>query len=602
MAFADRSNFHQEIFSQNTYVIEIENVLFNNIPYLKADDFYIEYKNHLLFMCQCRLDNRQEIFDTLNLQVSDHQVLSDGELLHLLYLRYGKQCTNYVRGKYLVAAFNKNNERLTLLQDPFEYGVLYYYTDKDKIVFATQLSVLLACKSIPKKIIPEKVLSREAIFPSSNKHDTFFEGINILGPGHCLTLDKNGVQKERYWHPEKILINHKITQNEAVEELSFLFEEAVRHRIEKGNSVASMLSGGLDSGSVTSIAALLFAQKNKSLHTYSHIPLYDLDGMISPNNKHGNERPFMEAVIAKYSNIFPHFLTSEHIGMLQGIRQLQDILHEPIHAATNAFWIIDIAQQAKNDGHDVILSGEIGNGTISFTGYIPALGYSDLNWFYKFKKFVRPAYHYLKPNKQPQQTESYKHIWQAYSYLDINFANSINLPMLIEQSGRPVDFKALKFESHQKYMLEILMPGYNKRLRTGQELSEYFGIAYRDPTADVRIIEFMLSLPNSFFVSKSLEKKQMIKKMMKGRLPDKVLFQQGKGLQSADNVKRVQKDIDEIEAIINDFQTNLFEQEIYDKKRMLNDIALLREYKLNKTMTHHLLRSVGIMEFLNNYK
>jgi asparagine synthetase B (glutamine-hydrolysing) len=58
------------------------------------------------------------------------------------------------------------------------------------------------------------------------------------------------------------------------EELLELFLKAVKSRIPDNGLVTSMLSGGLDSGAVVSLAAKVLAAQGKSLTTFSHVPLY----------------------------------------------------------------------------------------------------------------------------------------------------------------------------------------------------------------------------------------------------------------------------------------------------------------------------------------
>ena len=132
-------------------------------------------------------------------------------------------------------------------------------------------------------------------------------------------------------------------------------------------------------------------------------------------------------------------------------------------------------------------------------------------------------------------------------------------------------------------MLNLLRIGYNRGLTGVHNISQYYAFAFRDPTVDKCLIEFMLSLPNSHFVNGKGECKLLIKKAMKGILPDKVLFQKGKGLQSSDSVMRVQSDIPEIESIIHNFKTDFYDGELYDKPRMCHDLARSKRIQTNAT-------------------
>ena len=417
----------------------------------------------------------------------------------------------------------------------------------------------------------------------------------MLNPAHILEVDPKHFKKERYWFPEHIKIDDAIKFQDAAERMRAIFFDAVAARIQTSGSVASMMSGGLDSGCVANVAARLLALESKTLHTYSHIPLYDSDNLNIPKNRLGDERANIEASLVQHDNIIPHFIDSPDMGILEGLRKFHKLNRAPMHAAVNAFWAADIYRHVQEKGCAILLSGSMGNATISFRGLLSALRWRDLSPLQAVKNFLRPAYHKIRSlNKTPIK-------WQEYSYLNGKFADDFRVEERIKQSGRPVNFSELKFKSHREMMLNLLRIGYNHGLTGVHNIAQYYGFAFRDPTADKRLIEFMLSLPNSHFVNGKGECKLLIKKAMKGILPDKVLFQKGKGLQSSDSVMRVQSDIPEIESIIHNFKTDFYDGELYDKPRMCHDLAQLKEFKLTPYQTHHLLRSVGIMEFLNTY-
>ena len=81
--------------------------------------------------------------------------------------------------------------------------------------------------------------------------ETMFEGIQRLGPGHHLTISSDGQPTiKRYWKPENIKINHRISDVEAIETFRLLFDQAISERIDGQRVVGCELSGGLDSSSI----------------------------------------------------------------------------------------------------------------------------------------------------------------------------------------------------------------------------------------------------------------------------------------------------------------------------------------------------------------
>jgi len=575
--------------------IHVSGAFFSLRPSKAIDSFFYKETSSSVIIVEARLDNRQELVTQFKMDHRFHDPVHDAELTVMLYQRFGKECVQNLLGKFLIVDYHIHKRQLSLIRDHCDVNGLYYYKSNQVFVFASTIQRILDHPWVPKHLNFEKVVDSEIISQKTSKDgSTFYQDIEMLYPAHILEMDPNHFKKERYWFPEHIEIDNSISFQDAAEQMRSLFFDAVAARIQTSGGVASMMSGGLDSGSVANVAASLLALESKTLHTYSHIPFYDLDNLNIPKNRPGDERPYIEASLIQHNNIIPHFINSPDMGILEGLRKFHEMNFTPLHGVGNAFWAMDIYQHVQEEGHSVLLSGGMGNATISFQGHLYALRLRDLSLFQAGKKLLRPAYHTLTSlNKPPKK-------WQEYSYLHAKFADDFRIEERIKQGGRPVAFSKIKIKSHREKMLNLLKIGRNGRSLGGHNIARYYGFAFRDPTADRRLIEFLLSLPNSYFVNGKGESKLLIKKAMKGILPDKVLFQKGKGLQGADVMMRVQSDIPEIESIINNFKTNFYKGEMYDKPRMLHDLARLKAFKLTPYQTHYLLSSVGIMEFLNN--
>ena len=556
--------------------------------------------NRYVFVFGC-LDNREELCKLIALDWSEQHLVNNAELLFRLFMNYKEETPGKLYGNWLYVIYDDLDKTLWLAQNQHEYAALFYYEDWERFSFSTSQDWLLSLDHVPRQLDLLKIVQREVVISHASVDKTFFKGIRLLNPAHWMWVTRTESHREQYWHPERISVNHRISHSEAVEQMLFLFKEAVNKRINRGSSVASMLSGGLDSGSVVTVAAELLQKQNRALHTYSHVLQFDLDG-LDIGKRTGNEQPLMEATAGCHRNIVTHYLDSAHLTPLQGIREINRILLEPIHAACNAYWIVDIVAQAAANGHDLLLNGAMGNATISYTGCIDALSNRAVFQYLGLKRWIKQRIlkpPYLLTKRGLNQFRQREGDWQTYSYLHPRLASALDLETMISQSGRPVDFSSWSITCHQEQIQNILKVGFNPRLRGTFTLARHMNLEVRDPTGDIKLIEFILSLPNEFYFGPMGEEKWMLKQTMKHRLPDKVLYQKFKGLQSADIQKRVQPDLNEIESIIRDFRCDLHEEPLFDTPRLLHELKRVRGGGGNYMMTHHLLRSVGIMEFLN---
>ena len=82
-----------------------------------------------------------------------------------------------------------------------------------------------------------------------------------LRAGHALTYSKNGLKTWRYWNVKSR--KHTDSEQETVQRVRELFIDAVQRQLVADVPVSTFLSGGLDSSSITAIAANYLQDKGK---------------------------------------------------------------------------------------------------------------------------------------------------------------------------------------------------------------------------------------------------------------------------------------------------------------------------------------------------
>ena len=96
------------------------------------------------------------------------------------------------------------------------------------------------------------------------KGQSFYKGISVFPNAHyCIYEPKNkNLKFIRYWDYPKD-VRHNLTENEAIEEFSFLLQDSVNLRLRSDVPVGLSLSGGLDSTSILAAANLKKKKTNK---------------------------------------------------------------------------------------------------------------------------------------------------------------------------------------------------------------------------------------------------------------------------------------------------------------------------------------------------
>ena len=228
-------------------------------------------------------------------EVSSEHFSTRGDMevaLHL-YRLSGIKFLDSLNGMYAGAIFDPLKRRVLLFRDRFGIKPLYYCVTSEGFFFSSEIRALLDGSGIPAEIDSESlpVYFSYRYIPGER---TMFKGIRRLPPGSYLDFDleTNTFTIRRYWEyiPGR---NIRIEdERECEERFIELLQDAVRIRMRSDVEVGSLLSGGIDSSSVASIAASL--QPDMKLFTISFDdPLY---------NELGDVREFIGSEAGTFSN------------------------------------------------------------------------------------------------------------------------------------------------------------------------------------------------------------------------------------------------------------------------------------------------------------
>lgn len=543
----------------------------------------------ILLSATGRLDNREELCTALNLRSN----LPDGELMKHGYLRWGKDVVKRLQGDWAFAVFHTTSGELFLARDKHGYTSLCYALSPDGITFSSSPLGIFAIPGFQKRVNRDAFVARLLLIRSPEATLPLYEDLHILPPAHTLSWSAGKWKTERYWFPENVQEKKYTHARDYAEELRHLLTEAVRVRLRSHKPVASMLSGGLDSGTVAMLAADLLRSTGIPLHTFSHVPYFkEALALEKPGRYLKDESPHIEAIVQSSGNMLPHFHDSLPVSPLQGIKNSIQHLHQISHAAFNAFWTGDLPAQAVRAGFGTLLTGEMGNATISFPG-IP----------YQSLKGV-PIREKLKHTLKKNILRYYPSFFNSRKNGHLHYINTSYLhPGLLAQIKPSLKGQAAAYYpyhgSAREGQLHLLQAGNNPRCHLGGLKTLAYGIDYRDPTGDTRVIEHCLSIPNEVYFNSRHEGKQVIRQTMQGILPERVLNSRQKGLQAADLYYRLLKYHPETEDLLALLRTSPAVQAWMNLPKLQHDWNfLLKGYKSDVMSAAHFFKGLAFSYFL----
>ena len=195
---------------------------------------------------------------------------SDTEVLLQSYILFGEKCLDYLDGMWSFAIYDRKKQVLFLSRDRFAEKPLYYSVQPEGIYFGSQISFIknLSNKEFKKN---EKKINQYLSFghkPVFKDRETFYKDISLLSYSENLTCNnEKKIKIKKYWDINT-KIDTNISRQDAIDEIKKLLIETTSLRTRADVPAAFCLSGGIDSGSLASIAV---KELNYKIKTYSII-------------------------------------------------------------------------------------------------------------------------------------------------------------------------------------------------------------------------------------------------------------------------------------------------------------------------------------------
>lgn len=516
-----------------------------------------DYARQLSITADAILDNRDELFHALQIEPSRRAATADSELIMLAYEKWGDRMPYHLIGDFAFMIWDGRKKQLFGARDFSGSRTLYFHRSPERFAFCTVMKPLLGLTGIDSALSESWIaefLAHPGMIDTVDARTTVYRSIEQLPPSHTIKVTAEKIEISEY---SINLIDESWkgkSSREYVEAFRDVFGQAVAARVRTHRKVGAFLSGGLDSGAVASFAARELAGQNKRLHTYSYVPA---NGFVDWTGGHlaADERPFIQSTVRHVGNIADHYLSFDGASPLSEVDDWLEALEMPYKFFENSFWLKGIYEMASQHEVGLLLNGARGNFTVSFG---PALDYyalllKRLRWTtllremrqYGSNKGIgrrailsavsRKAFPVLdrfgaQAGKEPFPALIHPEFAKRTDVLSKLTDHGVNL------SG--VSLTSLNLYEHRSHMFRQNF-AWNLNGTMGTKLSLRYGLWNRDPTNDIRVIRFCLSVPEAQYVQNGLDR-ALIRRATESYLPDEVrLNQRVRGIQGADGIHRM---------------------------------------------------------------
>lgn len=235
-------------------------------PMVSFDERYVIIYNGEIY-------NYRELRKILQDKGYQFRTNSDTEVLLYWLIVYGIGRLTELNGMFAFAFWDKQDNALLLVRDRLGIKPLYYYTEGNNLVFASEVKAILPF--VARKEADLNTIYEFLTFQNVVSQNTFFKNIYKLPAGYWMQWKSTGITTGRYWD---ISFKQDFNGNfqDATEEYINMLQNSVARHMISDVPVGAYLSGGLDSSSVATFAAQnLTGPLNTFTGAFTDAPYYD---------------------------------------------------------------------------------------------------------------------------------------------------------------------------------------------------------------------------------------------------------------------------------------------------------------------------------------
>ena len=220
----------------------------SNQPMISEDKNWVVSYNGEIY-------NFKEIREDLKKRGYSFISSGDTEVILKSFIEWGEGCLQKFNGMFAICIFNKKKKEFFLCRDRFGIKPLYYFKNKDYFLFSSEIKSFLFYPKFKLKI-DNDCLGEYLIFQNFLSNETICKDVKILEPGTSLNVSMSGKTKQKKFWDLKFINDSKenFDYKESKNELIKIVEKSVKSHLISDVPVSTLLSGGIDSGTITSIA------------------------------------------------------------------------------------------------------------------------------------------------------------------------------------------------------------------------------------------------------------------------------------------------------------------------------------------------------------
>ncbi len=521
-----------------------------------------------------RIDGRQDLLGRLRSAGRNVQANApDCELILHAYRAFGDRFLNYLIGDFAFVIWDGANQKLIGARDHLGVRPFFYAKTAQAFIFASDLAAILLHPSVSNELDEEAVGDFLLFGACQNPALSIYRDVRRLPAASQIGLTQERFHISRYWELVPCEEARYKNYSECVDQFKNAFSKAVNDRAHVSR-IAIELSGGMDSSSIAASLAMDARAKDRSVTAYT----INCDGVVPDDQE------------AYYAGLVASSLGIPIIEQASGRYALFERYNQPefVTAEPAAFPLLaaqhDTFSEIVKSGARVLLTGQGGDAVFSSS---PAWRRGSLvHRLIEVYRYVRHTGSLRGLGLRSALMASVgRSPWEPPfpDWIDSDFARRTHLADRWDMGWRTIRGAVGADRQLRTPWIPSLFEGY-ETLR--------MPLVVRHPFFDIRLVDFLMRLPNHVNFGKEL-----MRDAMRGKLPE-VVRTRPKTCLAGDHI-RARFDAGKIEIPLQSRLT-LVRDRYVDAERYMNAFSrYLRGEGSNSTWTsYYMLSPIALNNWL----
>ena len=458
----------------------------SNQPFFEDDNYILTFNGEIF--------NYLEIKEELKLEGYVFKTNGDTEVLLKSYIFWGEKCVERFNGMWAFAVYDKIENQIFCSRDRYGIKPFYYTFNNGNFIFSSMINSIITYDEKIRR--PNQKIINEFLYRGLNAQfeETWFENIFKLKPGYNLIFNFKSIKLKQYY--KKRFKRSKEKFNVTKIKVRKLIEKSIDLRLRSDVEIASTLTSGIDSSTITSIISDKVDQNLKTFTAYSKKESFN----VNDKKDFKGEVDLDESISSKYFKNKSLIFNQLEVKNDSYLKELQEAIYflESGHASPAIVPIRQIYREVNSQKVKVLFEGQGADEV--FGGYITDLFFPKL-WD-EIKRFKNV----ITSNKLFFQTYSFKQVLiRGFNLFKTSYIFiSAKIYFSRTNVSKKLEFlKPIKFQNVLDYQQSEILPNL---LHYGDSLSMSYSVEVRLPFLDHKLVDYVNSLPLKFKVKNHLGK------------------------------------------------------------------------------------------------